>query len=218
MPTNRESTAAGYDATAEAYAARYAGELDHKPLDRALLRAFAHEAGATSDPSTLMVADVGCGPGHIARFLSRQGLPVCCVDLSPAMCAIARRLNPGAHVHQASMDAIPVPDAAWSGIVAFYALCHVAGSELPVVLREFARVLRPEGMVLVAFHAGDEVRHADELLGVPVDLDFHFHTTSKVAELLDDAGFEVTAVMERVAYQPWEVATRRAYIQARKRE
>lgn len=216
MSQNRAATSASYDSMADAYATRYGDELSHKPLDRALLHAFADEVFATGDASSLMVADVGCGPGHIARFVHELGLPVCGVDLSPAMCALARTRNPGATIYQAAMDAIPVDDAAWSAIVAFYALCHIPKAELPAVFAEFARVLRPEGLLLVAFHGGDEVQHVDEELGAAVDLDFHFHEAATLSGLLNAAGFDVQVTVERRAYQPWEVATRRVYVQARR--
>ena len=51
-----------YDQVAERYAAEIAGELTHKPFDRGLLDAVAELAGGGP------VADVGCGPGHVAAY------------------------------------------------------------------------------------------------------------------------------------------------------
>lgn len=42
-----------------------------------------------------LVADLGCGVGHIAQALSAQGYRVCAIDSSPEMLAEARRLYPG---------------------------------------------------------------------------------------------------------------------------
>ena len=212
-----DATRESYDAIAEAYTSRYVDELQHKPLDRALLTAFVDELREAGDLSASLVADVGCGPGHVARFLSSLGAGVCGVDLSPAMCAIARELNPGATFYEASMYALPVADGAWDGIVAFYALCHVAHRDLGRVLNEFHRVVKDGGPLLIAYHGGDEVRHTDELMGATVDLDFHFHAAPTLRLLLDEAGFDVDAVLERRAYEPFEVATTRVYMQARKR-
>jgi hypothetical protein len=49
-----------YDAVAGEYARRIAGELEGKPLDRALLDAFAEQVRPHGP-----VADLGCGPGHV---------------------------------------------------------------------------------------------------------------------------------------------------------
>jgi hypothetical protein len=51
-----------YDSAAQAYAEHLAGELVHKPLDRHLLSRFAEEMRGRG-----LVADLGCGPGHISR-------------------------------------------------------------------------------------------------------------------------------------------------------
>jgi SAM-dependent methyltransferase len=209
-----EASRASYDAVAEAYADRFADELAVKPLDRALLTAFAEEILSRETSSGATVADVGSGPGHIARFLHGLGVDACGVDFSPRMCEIARRLNPGLIFYEASMLELPVADAEWAGIVAFYAICHIAWHDLAALFAEFRRVLKPDGLLLVSFHGGDEIRHADELLGVKVDLDFHFHSAAQVTGALREAGFDVRSVLERQPYEPLEVATRRVYIQA----
>lgn len=67
-----------YDSAAAAYAEHLSDELAHKPLDRHLLNRFAEETRGRGP-----VADLGCGPGHVARYLSQQGVAVFGVDFSP---------------------------------------------------------------------------------------------------------------------------------------
>ena len=55
-----------YDAVARPYLDQQADELDGKPLDRALLAALLELAG------TGTVADLGCGPGHVTRWLAAR--------------------------------------------------------------------------------------------------------------------------------------------------
>ena len=207
---------ASYDAVAEAYAARYLDELRAKPLDRALLRVFAEDVQAGEHDAAVPVADVGCGPGQVARFLHDLGASACGVDISPRMLELARSAHPGVTFIEAAMQALPVADAGWAGITAFYAICHVPPAELPPVLAEFHRAVRPGGPLLIAFHAGDETRHADELLGVSVDLDFFLHPPERIASLVEDAGLRIEATLRRHPYEPQEVATERAYILARR--
>jgi SAM-dependent methyltransferase len=53
---------------------------------------------ATVDPMILTeggeVCDMGCGPGHVSRYLHDAGATVSGLDLSPRMVEIARQLNP----------------------------------------------------------------------------------------------------------------------------
>lgn len=83
-------------------------------------------------------------------------------------------------------------------------------------LAEFYRVLQPGGLLLLSFHLGQERRHVDALLGQPVALDVIFFERPSVEGWVEEAGFLVQARLERCPYAPHEVATRRAYLLARK--
>jgi SAM-dependent methyltransferase len=160
------------------------------------------------------VLDVGCGPGHVTAFLATLGLDARGLDLSAGMVAEARRLHPSLRFDAASMLDLPCAGEALGGIVAFYSVIHLQADQLPRAFAEFHRVLRPGGLVLLAVHVGEEVRHADEMLGVAVDLDFHFHRTEALSAGLEAAGLRVDAVLERRAHVPHEVDTRRGYLLA----
>jgi SAM-dependent methyltransferase len=200
-----------YDRLAAPYAERLFGELAGKPLDRALLACFAEQVRGLGP-----VADVGCGPGHVARHLHETGLPVLGLDLSPGMVALARRLTPEVSFHEGDMLALEAEDGAWGGIVAFYAIIHLPADDVPRALREFRRVLRPGGMLLLAVHAGREVVHRDELWGEAVSLDFRFFEPAELERLVEEAGFAVEARIERAPYPEVEYPSRRAYLLARK--
>jgi SAM-dependent methyltransferase len=118
-----------YEAVADEYVRRIADELRHKPLDRALLDKFCQRV-RTMGP----VCEVGCGPGHVARYLHGQGLCVTGVDLSPALIERARKLSPDVEFSVADMTALPHADGAWAGLVAFYSLIHVARDDMPRAL------------------------------------------------------------------------------------
>jgi hypothetical protein len=83
-------------------------------------------------------------------------------------------------------------------------------------VRELARVLRPSGLLLLAFHEGVEHVYRDELFGVAVDLDFVFWETPFVERELRDAGFAIEAKLERAPYAGHEHPSRRTYLLARK--
>src|SRR5215469_4251406 len=114
------ATQASYDAVAEDYAREFIGELAQKPLDRALLDVFA----ARVAPG--IAADIGCGPGQVARYLSERGCDALWIDLAPRMVEIAQRLSPGVRLQHGSMLALEVADGAWAGLTAFYSIIHIA--------------------------------------------------------------------------------------------
>jgi len=74
------------------------------------------------------------------------------------------------------MMGLDLPDGLLVGISAFYAIVNIPEDSLPLVFREMQRVLQPGGMILLAFHVGDDAVHVEELWGRPISLDFFlFH-------------------------------------------
>ena len=203
---------ASYDEVAAEYTRRIADELDHKPFDRDLLDRFA----AMFDTDDI-VCDVGCGPAHVARYLSQRGVKVMGIDLSPEMVAQARALNPSLEIRQGDMLGLDVPNESWAGIVAFYSIIHIPRANVVRALRELGRCLRPGGRLLMSFHIGDEVMHLDELWDHPVCMDFVFFRTDEMLGYLGDAGFDVEETLERDPYPDVEYQSRRAYIRSIKR-
>lgn len=203
-PAGRESVRASYDRVAGEYARRIAGELEHKPFDRALLDEIAERTRGQG-----RVVDVGCGPGHVTAYLHARGVDVEGVDLSPVMIEEARERFPGVAFRVGDVTALEAEDGAWGAAVAFYSLIHLPRGDLPVALRELRRVLRPDGRLVIAFHVGEEVRHFDELWGAPVDLDFVFFTVGQMRRELEAAGFAIERCTTREPYPDVEAQTTR---------
>jgi SAM-dependent methyltransferase len=213
------ATRASYDAVAAAYADQFSDELRRKPLDRALLAAFAEQVSAgAGDTRTARVWDIGCGPGHVTAFLAGLGLDAAGIDLSDRMVAQARARHPDLEFSAGSMIALPAPDGSWDGLISFYSLIHlVADADVRTALAEFRRVLADGGLLLLAVHAGEEVRHSQEWFGAAVDVSFRFFDPGWLTAELERAGFAIEALTRRQPYPGAEVATERAYLLARAR-
>jgi SAM-dependent methyltransferase len=199
-----------YDSAARAYAEQLSSELEHKPLDRHLLNRFAEAARGLG-----VVADLGCGPGHIAGYLHAQGVETVGIDLSPEMIRVARKRQRGLDFRVGDVRRLDLPDGRLAGVLAFYSIVHFDAGELAGVFGEIRRVLAPGGLLLVSFHVGLEVVHVDELFGAPVNLDFRFHSPREVVEALRAARFQVLEHVEREPYEGAEYPSRRCYLLAR---
>lgn len=198
-----------YDRVAVDYAAQFADELNRKPFDRDLLD---HFAGLVRRRG--MVCDVGCGPGHVGRYLHEAGLPVCGVDLSGRLLAEGRRLNPAMSFTQGDMLALPLANESLVGIIAFYSIIHLHRERLPQALAEMQRVLTAGGWLLMAFHDGEGETRADEWFGKPVALSASFFQPNEIQAALEAAGLAVSRVQVRDPYE-FE-STRQVYILAQK--
>jgi ubiquinone/menaquinone biosynthesis C-methylase UbiE len=199
----------GYDLTAGAYAERFHQHLRDKPLDRAIIGGF---AGLVSQTGNLPIADVGCGTGATTAMFGEFGVDVIGIDLSPNMIAEARRRNPSLTFHVGSMTDLPFDDNRFGGLCAWYSIIHVPDDALPQVFSELRRVLRPDGLVLLAFQVGDQPRYLTEVFGQRVELTFHRRRPDAVAALLEQAGLTLYATFVRQPDDDGLESTPQAYV------
>jgi SAM-dependent methyltransferase len=200
-----------YDSVADRYSAEIGGELAGKPLDRALLESFAELCA--DGP----VADIGAGPGHVGGYLASRGARVVALDLSEAMCRHARvdhRLPAAA----GDLTRLPIASGSLAGVVCFYALIHLDSAGRPAAYREIARVTRPGGHALIAFHTSDtdvasgDAKQLTEWWGHQVELTFRFLRPGDEARAAHLAGLDLVAHLDRQPHHAHEHPSRRSYL------
>ena len=125
-----------------------------KPAFRARLHVL-EQCLAGRDVRDQYWLDAGCGSGTLARYLAEVGCRVLGVDASEEMIAKANELatghEPSQRLRFERIDTIadlPLPDRSLDGILCSSVLEYVLDPS--ACLREFARVLRPEGLLVVS--------------------------------------------------------------------
>jgi SAM-dependent methyltransferase len=199
-----ERIPSSYDAVAGDYEATFLDELDGKPQDQVILRDFIE---ATTDP----IADLGCGPGQIGRFVRSQGRMVVGVDISAEMARLASRRLDGAVV--SDIRRLPFIGSSFGGIVAFYSLIHVPREELDEALAEIHRVLRPGGRVLLSAHEGHGIIEQEEFLGHAVPFVATLFSLEELTDATRRSGLHLTMARRREPLES-EHQTGRLYIAA----
>lgn len=148
------------------------------------------------------VLNVGCGPGRYVAALraDRPERPVLGADLSIGMASAA---GPPAIVADAA--ALPVARGSCGAVLAMHMLYHVP--EPAAALAEFARVLAPGGVALLATNAADDKArlrelHSDvarELTGVTVRRMMSYRFTLEDGEVLARQQFTSVERIDLVA-------------------
>ena len=128
-------------------AATYARRRDPTGSDADLLV----ELCETLDPDST-VLDIGCGDG--ARTLANLPTGTIGLDISGRGLELASDTVPDSRLLQGEMRSIPLRDDAVDAITAYHAVFHVPRADHPQVYREFARVLRPGGTLLMTLPGG----------------------------------------------------------------
>jgi ubiquinone/menaquinone biosynthesis C-methylase UbiE len=114
-------------------------------------RRFAPEVARFLDPSK-PVLEIGVGTGVMALGLRELGFDVLGVDLSLPMLRAAARRN-GPRVAAGDARRLPFPEGSFDQAYSVWVL-HVVG-DMPGVLREVGRILRPGGRYVVVPAVGD---------------------------------------------------------------
>ncbi|GAA1112314.1 class I SAM-dependent methyltransferase [Nesterenkonia jeotgali] len=144
-----ERTSAAYSRRAAEYIERLGLMTAVHPSDRELVSTWAsgvHEA-----------IDAGCGPGHWTNFLAEQGVIVRGVDLVPEFIAHARNTYPAVRFTVGDLASLDASADSVDGILSWYSLIHYEPQAIQSPLREFGRVLKPGGTLLVGFFEGPTV-------------------------------------------------------------
>ena len=131
--------------TGERYVPGTAGEIAHEHWHR---YAFARRLAAGR-----RALDVACGEGYGSRLLAEVAAHVTGVDIDAATLAHARlayadRANLA--FVEGSATALPLAAASADLIVSFETIEHLPASDQPLMLAEFARVLTPDGLLVLS--------------------------------------------------------------------
>ena len=194
---------AEYDTMADAYNARVDTQPHNALYERpAVLSMLPPLAGLT-------ILDAGCGSGWYAQqYLDKRAKRVVCVDASEKMVAAARvRLGERAQVLVANLGQ-PLGFAAHSefDLVSAPLVLHYLADWLPT-LREFHRVLKPNGLLVFSSHhptMNFKLFNLPDYFATTLIEDewssgkvtYYHHSLSAISAALAEAGFTIERLLE----------------------
>jgi ubiquinone/menaquinone biosynthesis C-methylase UbiE len=185
--------------------------MNQKAYDRGLLDQFASNFAKNS-----LLCDAGCGPSaHIGRYFFDKGIPVVGVDISDRCIELAREYNPLMQFERCDMGELPFKDQSFDGIIAYYSIIDTPKNHVERFFREFHRVLKPGGRLLVAVKAGTTEGYLSELLGIKTPIYSSLFTTDEIRGYYEDGCFTVELLEQRDPYD-FEISSERIFAIGRK--
>jgi SAM-dependent methyltransferase len=111
-------------------------------------------------PRTRSILDAGCGTGGALGWLAEFGCPAG-VDIHPRALRLAAAKG-RRQLAQASIEWLPFPANSFDLLTSLEVLYHLQVADDVQALREFARVLRPGGWLLLRLPAHEWLRRAHD--------------------------------------------------------
>ena len=184
MATDTHKLKSTYEKIADDYHADHAADT----WDDDFIEIFSQMVGKGAK-----VLDLGCGPGIETKKLVGKGLSVYGLDLSDKLLEIARKNNPAVEFVQGDMRHLPYGDGQFDGVFAKASLLHIPKSDIPQVLAEISRVLKPKGVFHAAVKQGEgEKEETEDDYGYAYTRFFSYWTQEEFQRQLTEHGFKIT--------------------------
>ena len=147
------------------------------------------------------VLEIGAGTGlnldHYPAQMASLTLTEPSQDMAVHLRRRATRLRPDTTVLVTPADELPVADASMDAVVSTLVLCTV--EDVPAVLAEVRRVLRPGGSFVLLEHVAAQggMRHVQRAINPAWKVVARgCHLTRDTRALLDEAGFDTSGVID----------------------
>jgi SAM-dependent methyltransferase len=141
-----EATIAHYDRLAKSY---WDGTRDHDVSQN-----YAALLDAIEGDPPYSILDLGCGPGRDLRYFRSLGHEAVGLDGSKKFVGMARSYS-GCEVLHQDFLAMALPESRFDGVFANAVLFHVPSQEIPRVLLELSKTLKPRGVLFCSNPRGN---------------------------------------------------------------
>jgi len=194
--------------------------IDEEGSEDAWLERWRHVLDACRGSPVL---DLGCGDGHVARFLTERGFPVTATDFSEKALEITRRRAPAAKTQNVDLTSgLPFPEASFGVIVASLSLHYFPWQQTTEILADIRRCLQPGGHLLARLNSTQDP-HYRAAEKQPIDNNFYLVRgmpkrlfDKQDLEALFKQGWQLLAAEERTTLRygarklAWELAAKKA--------
>jgi ubiquinone/menaquinone biosynthesis C-methylase UbiE len=139
--------------------------------------------------------DVGCGPGNDTRVFVDKGLEVTGIDLSERLLRLAMKNVPQSSFLLMDMRRPALRDESFDGLWVCSSFIHIPRGDARPTLREFARILKPNGLMFINVMEGEREGIAKTKLYLDKERFFTDYSVIEFRNLIEDEGCEIVDEM-----------------------
>jgi len=178
-----------YDLTAEARADEWYGNEILMPTIAEFMSLL---------PERPRVLDLGCGCGYESMRLASAGADVVGLDFSAESVRIARERCGQCRFELCDFRELDDRHGTFDGVFAAGSIIHIAPGEWPDLAARIARILRPDGRLLVVVKDGEgTLQRCEEVAGREIRREIFLHTADGLAAATDVLQYAGDAVLDQ---------------------
>lgn len=133
------------------------------------------------------VLDVGCGVGRDISVFLRKGIEIEGFDYSEEAIKKCQAKYPTVSFHIGNFQETNFPDNSFDGIWACASILNTSKEDLPNLLNEFLRILKPGGIIFASVKEGFEEKMVPDEYG---ERFFSFFSDDELKSFFENAGFK----------------------------
>jgi|TARA_B100001971_G_scaffold102827_1_gene94739 ubiquinone/menaquinone biosynthesis C-methylase UbiE len=137
----------------------------------------------------IIVLDAGCGGGRDIKEFIRNSLEVDGIDYSKKTLKACKEKFPETKFYEGDIRNTKLPSNKYDGIWACASILNLKKEEVPTVLSEFKRILKPEGTLFISVKEGIGESMVPDQAG---ERFFSFYSLDELKKPIQEAGFKIT--------------------------
>lgn len=143
------------------------------------------------------ILDVGCGGGNNCQYINnKEEFNAYGIDFSEGMIKEARKRYPNIKVEKMDMCNLLFPNQTFDGILSNKSLIHIPTELVSQALKEFKRVLKNNGKLLLILSdgSGEEMVEEPYREGQNIYVYVKHYTVDEISLVLKENGFKINKV------------------------
>ncbi|TAK95879.1 class I SAM-dependent methyltransferase [Patescibacteria group bacterium] len=136
------------------------------------------------------VLDIGCAGGRDSKRFAGKGFRVTGIDLVDTFLRQARKNVPEARFKKMDLLQLKLPVNSFDGVWASAVLLHISKKDIPNVLRNIHKVLRPGGVIFIQVKKGKGTSYKKDKLSEEKRW-FVYFSEGELEKILKNEGYEV---------------------------
>ena len=142
------------------------------------------------------ILDAGCGAGRDAAYFSEDGYDVTGIDIAENLLKEAKKRAPSAKFKKLDFRETKFRAKSFDGVWSMAGFLHLPKEEIEKSLKEFNRILKPNGKIYVSVKQGSGSKEIkkEKYKGEPRI--YYFYKKEEIEDMLREAGFKIHASEE----------------------